>query len=305
MPSTEPLPAGGAPAILARRQAGTPRRSGGRLRALIGGDALTGIGVVLVLMLVLLALFGGTLAPFHPLKPVADTFLPPTGTHWFGTDEFGRDVFSRVLFAFRLDMFIAITAVVGAAVIGLGLGSLAGFIGGIVDDVFMRVVDVIQSFPMLILAMALVAFLGVGVLNVILVTMIVNVAIFARLSRSDILSKKRLEYVDAARCSGASPLRVLFVHLIPNILGPIIVQGTLSLAWAVLNVAALSFLGIGINPPTPELGVMVAEGARYLSDGRWWLSVFPGLALALAVFAFNLMGDAVQDRLDPRRRTSQ
>jgi peptide/nickel transport system permease protein len=166
----------------------------------------------------------------------------------------------------------------------------------------MRAIDVIQSFPMFILAMGLVAFIGVGVKNVILVTIVINIPVFARLVRGDTLTKKHLEYVDAARCSGCSTTRILIRHLMPNTMGPLIVQGSLNLAWAMLNVAGLSFLGIGINPPTPDLGVMVADGAHHISTGAWWMSLFPGLVLALVVFSFNVLGDGLQDRLDPRRR---
>jgi peptide/nickel transport system permease protein len=155
---------------------------------------------------------------------------------------------------------------------------------------------------MFILAMGLVAFIGVGVKNVILVTILINIPVFARLVRGDTLTKKHLEYVDAARCSGCSPARILIRHLMPNTIGPLIVQGSLNLAWAMLNVAGLSFLGIGINPPTPDLGVMVADGAQHISKGAWWMSIFPGLVLALVVFSFNVLGDGLQDRLDPRRR---
>jgi peptide/nickel transport system permease protein len=269
----------------------------------ISADPLAIVGLALLSFILFLAIFGPSLAPYNPLQTSPAVFQPPGHAHWFGTDQFGRDTLSRVLLAFRLDLFIAMTAISAAMLIGMAAGGVAGYLGGRFDDVFMRVIDVVQAFPMLILAMALVAFLGVGLVNVILVTVIVNIAIFARLTRSEILSRKRLEFIDAARCSGASDARILIAFLIPNILGPVLVQATLSLGWAILNVAALSFLGIGINPPTPELGVMVAEGARFLSRGAWWLSVFPGLALVAAVFAFNLAGDILQDRLDPRRRS--
>lgn len=272
------------------------------LRAGVGDDALARIGLVIVLMLVLLALVGSFLAPYDPLRPAGPIAAAPSRMNPFGADMFGRDVLSRVLYAFRLDLAIAGSAIIAATVVGVMLGGGAGYLGGRVDDVFMRLVDIVQSFPMLILAMALVALLGVGLVNVVLATAIVNVPVFARLARSQILAKRQLDYVQAARCSGASPLRILIVHLAPNILGPVAVQATLSLAWAMLNIAALSFLGIGVNPPTPELGLMIAEGARYLVSGAWWLSVFPGLALALTVFGFNLLGDALQDRFDPRRR---
>lgn len=271
------------------------------LRSQLGADPLALVGIILTIGVVMLATFGPLITPLDPLKTTSDLFSPPSPSHPFGTDQFGRDILSRVMAAFQLDLFIALVAVSGALGLGITIGSLSGFLGGRFDDSFMRIIDVIQSFPMLILAMALVAFLGVGMKNVIIVTIIINIPVFARLVRGDILAKKHLEYVDAARCSGCSRIRILVRHLIPNTLGPLIVQGSLNLAWAILNVAALSFLGIGITPPTPELGVMVADGGRYLSRGAWWMSVFPGLALALAVFAFNLLGDGLQDRLDPRR----
>lgn len=265
-------------------------------------DGFARTGAALLSGLLIVAILGPYVAPYNPLQPSAAIFAPPSAPHLLGTDQFGRDVLSRILFAIRLDLFIAVGSVGAASAVGLAVGAIAGFAGGRFDDVFMRVIDVVQSFPMLILAMALVAVLGVGIVNVMIVTAIVNLAIFARLARSEVLSKRGADYIDAARCSGASPGRLLFVHLIPNIVGPILIQATLSLAWAMLNVAALSFLGIGINPPTPELGIMIAEGAKFLVAGAWWLSVFPGIALAAAVFAFNLLGDALQDCFDPRRR---
>lgn len=188
-------------------------RTGLRLKLPWGlKDPLAATGILLMAMILLLALFGSLLTPYNPLQPSPDLFAAPSLAHPFGTDQFGRDVLSRVLVAFRLDLFIAVTAIAAAAVIGVTVGGVAGYVGGRVDDVFMRAVDIVQSFPMLILAMALVAILGVGLVNVILVTIIVNVAIFARLARSDILAKKRLDYVDAARCSGASPARILVVR---------------------------------------------------------------------------------------------
>lgn len=275
-----------------------------QMRKHLGRDPLAPIAILLLGVVILMAIFGPSLAPHNPLKPSSAMFSPPLPGHPFGTDQLGRDVLARVLSAFRLDLSIAVTAVAGASIIGVTIGSVSGFMGRRFDDVFMRVIDVIQSFPMLVLAMTLAAFLGSGMNNLILITTIVNIPVFARLSRSDILSKKQMEYIDAARCSGCSAPRILARHLVPNIIGPVIVQSTLSLAWAMLNAAALSFLGIGVNPPTPELGVMVAEGGAYLSRGAWWMSVFPGLGLVIAVFAFNLIGDTLQDRLDPRREAA-
>jgi peptide/nickel transport system permease protein len=266
------------------------------------GDPLVKIGILLLGAILLLAIFGPLILTADPLRTSSKVLVPPSLVYPLGTDQYGRDVLVRLVNAFRLDLFIAVVSVAGALLIGMAIGSVCGYIGGRLDDVMMRGIDVIQSFPMFILAMGLVAFIGVGIKNVILVTILINIPVFARLVRGDTLSKKCLEYVDAARCSGCSQVRILTRHLLPNTIGPLIVQGSLNLAWAMLNVAGLSFLGIGINPPTPDLGVMVADGAHHISQGAWWMSVYPGLALALAVFSFNVLGDGLQDRFDPRRR---
>ena len=266
------------------------------------GDILTFLGVLMLFVLIVIALFGPFLVRFDPVKTSSDTLLPPSSNYWFGTDEYGRDIYSRVINSLRLDFMVAATGVSGAVVIGLFLGALSGYIGGRFDDIVMRIVDIIQSFPMLILAMVLVVIIGTGVRSVIIVTILINIPIYARLIRGEALSKKRLEYIDAARCSGCSETRILFRHLVPNIMSILIVQGSLNLAWALGNVAALSFLGVGINPPTPDLGLMVADGTKYLAQGSWWMSVFPGLVLAVAIFSFNLVGDGLQDRFDPRRK---
>jgi peptide/nickel transport system permease protein len=259
------------------------------------------IGLVLLAAVTLVAIVGPLFVATDPLATSADVVQPPSPNHPFGTDEFGRDILARLIFALRLDLFVALVSVTCALALGVLIGATSGYIGGRFDDIVMRFIDVIQSFPMLILAIGLVAFLGVGIRNIIVVTIIINIPIFARLVRGDILLKKQLEYVDAARFSGCSGSRILVRHLLPNTIGPLLVQGSLNLAWALLNVAALSFLGVGINPPTPDLGLMIADGARFLSQGAWWLSVYPGAALAITIFAFNLIGDGLQDCLDPRR----
>lgn len=264
-------------------------------------DPLAFVGALVCVIVVAVAVLGPAVAPHDPLDTTAGTFADPSLRHPFGTDDFGRDIFSRVLHALRLDLFIAIVAVTGALVIGTSVGSISGYVGGRFDDISMRVIDVVMSFPMFILALGLVAFLGVGMKNLIIVTVVINIPIFARLVRGDILAKAQAEYIAAARCSGCTGTRILVRHLLPNAMGPLIVQSSLNLGWAMLNTAALSFLGVGIKPPTPELGVMVADGAQYLSEGAWWMSFFPGLCLGVIVFAFNLLGDGLQDRLDPRR----
>jgi peptide/nickel transport system permease protein len=268
---------------------------------LFGGDPLTLIGTVLLLALFSVAIFGPLLVRHDPVSTSRDLLMSPNATYWFGTDEYGRDIFSRVITSLRLDFIVAITGVSGAIVLGVILGSFSGYIGGRFDDIVMRLVDIIQSFPLLILAMTLVVVLGTGVTSVIVITVLINIPVYARLIRGETLSKKRLEYIDAARCSGCKETRILFRHLLPNVFSPLIVQGSLNLAWAIGNIAALSFLGMGISPPTPDLGLMVSEGTKYLTQDKWWMSVFPGLVLALTIFSFNLVGDGLQDRFDPRR----
>ncbi|NLG99992.1 MAG: ABC transporter permease [Chloroflexi bacterium] len=268
---------------------------------LFAGDPLALTGVVMLVFLVIVAIFGPMMVRYDPIKTSSEILLPPSDQYWFGTDQFGRDIFSRTVTSLQLDFSIAVMGVSGAIIIGMIIGALCGYIGGLFDDIVMRLIDFIQSFPMLILAMVLVMVMGPGVRSVVVVTILINIPSYARLIRGETLSKKRLEYIDAARCSGASEARILFRHLVPNTLSPLIVQGSMNLAWAVGNVAAMSFLGVGIQPPTPDLGLMVSEGTQYLAQGCWWMSIYPGLILAITIFCFNLVGDGLQDRLDPRR----
>lgn len=275
------------------------------VRQVSGGDFLTGLGFALLTVLLLLALAGPFAVTHDPILTTSAVLEAPSQLHWFGTDQFGRDIFSRTISSLRVDFLVAILGVGGATLVGGAYGAVSGYAGGWIDDIAMRVIDVIQSFPLLLLAMVLVLFLGPSVGSVIIVTVIINIPSYARLMRSEVLSKKKLEYIDAARCSGVSEARILLRHLVPNTLNPIIVQGSLNLGWAVGNVAALSFLGIGIRPPTPDLGVMVSDGAKFLAQGHWWMSLFPGLVLAFTIFSLNLVGDGLQDRLDPRRAAAR
>jgi peptide/nickel transport system permease protein len=275
-----------------------------KLRISMGRDPLTATGATVLALLIALALFGSFFATHDPIKTSSAVLQAPSQAHWFGTDQFGRDILSRTISSLRIDFLVALLGVSGAILIGVGVGALCGYLGGLFDDIVMRAIDVIQSFPLLLLAMVLVLFLGPSVMSVIVVTVLINIPSYARLVRAETLSKKHLEYIEAARCSGVREGRILFRHLVPNTLNPVIVQGSLNLGWAVGNVAALSFLGIGIRPPTPDLGVMVADGAKYLAQGHWWMSLFPGLFLALTIFSLNLVGDGLQDRIDPRRVAS-
>lgn len=250
-----------------------------------------------------IAILAPSLVPHDPLKTNTEFALQgPSAEFWFGTDQLGRDIFSRVMVATRLDLMIAFGAVALSGVIGSMIGAMIGFWGGFWDTAVSRMVDVVMAFPLFVLAMTLVAGLGNTVANVVYATAIVNLPFYIRLSRAELLVRRNLGYVEAARAGGSGDWRILTRFLLPNIAAPLVIQGSVNLGWAVLNAAGLSFLGLGVRPPTPEWGIMVAEGARYIASGEWWIALFPGLALMLTVFCFNLMGDALRDILDPRMR---
>ncbi|MEM9573967.1 MAG: ABC transporter permease [Pseudomonadota bacterium] len=250
------------------------------------------------------AFFGPTFVPFDPLATNASRALePPSWDHWFGTDNLGRDVFSRVIVATRLDLTISVAAVALSFIIGSILGSIAGYWGGWLDAVLNRILDTIMAFPLFVLAMGVVAALGNTVENIIYATAIINIPFYARLVRAEVNIRRNAGFAQAAKLSGNSDIRVLAFHIFPNALPPMMVQISLNLGWAILNAAGLSFIGLGVRPPTPEWGIMVAEGANFIVSGEWWLAVFPGLWLMLAVFTFNLLGDGLRDIVDPRKRT--
>jgi len=267
-------------------------------------NLLTLVAFALLLGLVGGAIGGPWLAPHDPLSSnTAQALQPPSWRYWFGTDHLGRDIFSRVLVATRLDVSLAVSAVVLSLLIGSMAGAGAGFYGGWVDRLVSRVVDTIMAFPLFVLAMGIVAALGNTVANIILATAIINLPFYARIARAEVSVRRTAGFVEAARLCGNSDIRLLAVHLMPNILPPMMVQVSLNLGWAILNAAGLSFIGLGVRPPTPEWGIMVAEGATFIVSGEWWLALFPGAALMLAVFCFNLLGDGLRDLVDPRRRT--
>ena len=250
------------------------------------------------------AVFGAMLVPFDPLATnAANALQPPNWTHWFGTDSLGRDVFSRVVVATRLDLTISVLAVAISFVIGSFLGAVAGYWGGWIDAVLNRLLDTIMAFPLFVLAMGIVAAMGNTVENIIYATALINIPFYARLVRAEVNIRREAGFALAARLSGNSHARTLSFHIFPNALPPMMVQVSLNMGWAILNAAGLSFIGLGVRPPTPEWGIMVAEGANYIISGHWWVALFPGLWLMLAVFTFNLMGDGLRDIVDPRRRT--
>ena len=259
-------------------------------------------GGSIVLLLGLLAVFGHALAPFDPLMmDFSARFAPPSWTHPFGTDDFGRDLFSRVLYGARVSVQVAFIAVSLSGVVGVTLGVLAGYLGGWVDELIMRVMDVIFAFPAVLLAITVMAILGRGVENAMIAIAIVYAPIFARVTRGAVIAVRDREFVTAARALGQSHARIMFAHVLPNALSPIIVQTSLSLAFAILAEAALSFFGLGTQPPDPSWGRMLSEGRGFLGQAPW-MGIFPGLAIMLSVLGFNLLGDGLRDVLDPRWR---
>ena len=259
---------------------------------------------VLFFIMAMFAVLGSAIAPYDPLASNAALALsPPSAAHWFGTDDLGRDILSRVMVATRLDLGIAVVAVALSFALGSILGTCAGYFGGWCDRIISRLVDTIMAFPLFILAMGLVAALGNTVENIIYATAVINLPLYTRVVRSEILVRRDAGYVEAARIAGNSHLRIMVNHLFPNVLPVMMVHISLNMGWAILNAAGLSFIGLGVRPPTPEWGIMVAEGATYIISGEWWLAIFPGAVLMLAVFCFNLLGDGLRDLIDPRMRT--
>jgi len=266
-------------------------------------NPLSVFGLAIVAVFILIAILAPVLVTTDPLEPHSGlTDLPPSATNWMGTDSSGMDIYSRVIYASRVDLMVAGVSVALSLVIGVPVGALSGYFGGVVDDVIMRILDSLQAFPSYILAMAIVAAVGQDLSNIIWVLAFVSFPIYARLIRAQMLSVKESQFAEAARCLGNSPLRIIFRHLLPNCMGPIWVQGSLNAGHALLLAASLSFIGLGVRIPTPEWGLMVSMGSRNVVFGEWWQSFFPGVAIFLAVLGFNLLGDGLQDVFDPKRR---
>jgi peptide/nickel transport system permease protein len=260
-------------------------------------------GFVIVGVIVLVALLAPWLAPDGPLVSHANaTLQSPSWSHPFGTDATGFDIFSRILYGARVDLGIALGAVGIALGTGAVLGAIAGYFGRVADELIMRSQDVLSAFPTFILAMGVVAALGPSLVNLIFAIGLVNIPVYARLLRANILSIRERQYVTAARAVGNSRIRVLLRHILPNAVSPLFVQATLQAGYAILEAAGLSFIGLGVPVPNAEWGVMINLGLQYIVSGQWWITFFPGIAIALAVMGFNLIGDGLQDVLDPRRR---
>lgn len=250
-----------------------------------------------------LSVFGTMLAPFDPVSPEAtNRFHPPSSEHWFGTDNLGRDVLSRVMSGARISLGIATLIISVAVIVGVIVGAFSGYIGGLVDEITMRFTDIFLAFPWLILAMAIAAALGPSLRNTVIALTVVYWPWYARLVRGQVLSIKERDFVDAARSIGARPSRLLTRHILPNATAPVIIQMTIDVGYAVLATAALSFIGLGAQPPSPEWGTMIS-GARTYFREAWWFITFPGIALSLTVIGFNLLGDGLRDYFDPRTRS--
>jgi peptide/nickel transport system permease protein len=272
---------------------------GRRLAAL---KPLTLVAFVLLGFFGLMALLGPALAPYDPVATDPPAALKaPSLSHPFGTDPLGRDIFSRVVAAARVDLGVALTAVVLTLTIGAALGAAAGWAGGWTDRLVGRLLDTIMAFPLFVLAVGVAAALGNSITSVVVATVVVNLPLYARLTRADVSRRRNAGYVEAARLAGVRPAAIVALHVMPNVLPPLMVQASLNMGWAILNAAGLSFLGLGIRPPQPEWGIMVSEGAANIFTGEYWLFLFPGAALALAVLTFSLTGEALRAELDPRR----
>ncbi|HET6702853.1 MAG TPA: ABC transporter permease [Gemmatimonadaceae bacterium] len=263
------------------------------------------IGGAIVLAWLVIAVFAPFLAPYDPIKVnVTDSLIPPGGAHWLGTDDLGRDVLSRVMWGSRVSLSVGVISVSIGLLVGTSLGLAAGYLGGKFDLFIMRGIDALLAFPALILAIAITSALGPQIQNAMIAIGIVAIPAYARLTRGQVLAVRAREYIVAARTIGASPLRIVMRHVFPNIMNTLIVQATLSTAFAILAEAALSFLGLGPQPPYPSWGQDINYSQRYLANLKWWMSVGPGIAIFTAVFGFNFLGDALRDALDPRLRRS-
>ena len=252
------------------------------------------VGLVILAAYIILAIVG----PFFVRDPLltnpSEALQPPSSEYWFGTDQFGRDVFARAVHAARLDLTMGILIAMSALVVGSAIGVIAGYWGGFADETLMRLTDIILAFPGFVLALIIVATLSDTIPNVLIAVSIAFVPYFIRLTRAQVLAEREMEYVDGAKLAGNRPWRVAYRHVMPNSLSPSLVQATLVAGWGILTVAGLAFLGVGIRPPTPEWGVMVADGAGDVITGEWWTALFPGAMIVLAVMAFHFIGDELQ-----------
>ncbi|WP_067727955.1 nickel transporter permease [Oceanobacillus damuensis] len=260
------------------------------------------IGGFLILFFILVALIGPYITPYAPQTQImVNKLQPPSFEHWFGTDNFGRDIFSRIIHGTGLTLLVGFFSVLLGATVGVLFGIIAGYYGGRIDSIIMRLMDILLAFPGILLALAIVTVLGGSLVNVIIAVAISSIPVFARIVRGSTLSVKKLEYIDAMKALGASDARIIFKHIFPNITSPIIVQATLNIATAILSASGLSFLGLGAQPPTPEWGAMLSDGRNFLYNAPH-VALFPGLAIVAVVLAFNMLGDGLRDAFDPKTK---
>jgi len=268
---------------------------------LIRKNPVSDLGAAIILIVILVAIFAPYVAPYDPIEQPFKRLQPPSATNIMGTDEFGRDVFSRIVYGARISLYVGLVSVGIALTGGLILGLLSGYFGGLVDNIIMRAMDVIFAFPFIVLAITIVGVLGPSLLNAMIAVGIVYIPRFARIVRGPILAVMQEDYITACRSIGVPDGRTMVRHVLPNVMSPLIVQTTLAVSTAILNEAALSFLGLGAQPPIPSWGSMLQTGRVYMVRAPW-VAVFPGLAIVVTVLGFNLLGDGLRDMLDPRLR---
>lgn len=260
------------------------------------------IGFWMVVIFLVIAIFAPLIAPYDPLEQNMQIKLEsPSFAHPFGTDEFGRDILSRIMYGAQISLMIGVISVLFAVIFGVALGTVAGYFGGLLDSIIMRIMDVLLAFPSFLLAMAIVSVLGPGMINVMIAIGVFSIPTFSRIARSEVISIKNKEYIEAAQAIGAKDRLIIFKHLIPNSISPIIVLSTLRIATSIITAAGLSFLGMGAQPPTPEWGAMLSEGREYLRVAPH-VSTIPGLAIMFMVLGFNMLGDGLRDALDPKMK---
>ena len=260
------------------------------------------IGTVIIFIFLTIAIFAPLLTSYSPTEQfMEERLLPPNSQHIFGTDQYGRDVFSRVVYGARVEVWIIFIVSIISVMIGIIVGITAGYFGGTVDEILMRITDMFLAFPRLVLAMALTAALGPNLTNTMIAISLVDWTVYARLSRAEAMKVKSQPYIEAVKAIGAKDFRIIFFHVLPMSISPVIVQLSLRMGTIILLAAGLGFLGLGAQPPTPEWGAIVSDGRSYLIE-QWWITTFPGIAIAIVVLGFNLLGDGIRDILDPRLR---
>ena len=264
-------------------------------------NPLAMIGLTITMVLVLMSIFANVIAPYDPITQNLAERLQPPGTpgHWMGTDDFGRDIWTRILYGSRITLYIVLLVILTAPVVGLIIGTVAGYFGGWTDKVLMRITDIFLAFPKLILALALVAVLGPGMVNAVLAIAITSWPPYARVARAETLTVRNSDYIAAVRLQGAGAGRVIWGHVMPMCLPSVIIRVTLDMAGVILTAAGLGFLGLGVQPPQPEWGLMISAGRKFLFE-QWWVATMPGLAIFIVSLGFNLLGDGLRDVLDPR-----